>query len=162
MLLTVYFNLNVLYVGLRKTEHKNNITLRLGWNVAESNELKFNKDRELATVRISLAQKAKNGKTETATEVDPKEKNVKQIRYPIRIDKATLKKIEEEQRKKMLNRGYEGTVTAFLMPYAEPGMSVTLEDKKYPERTGRYFIESVEGEFGSGGGRQKINIASTL
>ncbi|THU36915.1 hypothetical protein FAM09_18300 [Niastella caeni] len=162
LLLTVYFNLNELYVGLREAELKKNITLRLGWNVAESNELKFNNNRELAQVRISLAQKAKNGKTETATPVDPKDKNVKQIRLPVRIDKASLKKIEEEQRKKMLNRGYEGAVTAFLIPYAEPGMAVIIEDNKYPQRTGKYFIESVEGEYGSGGGRQKINISSTL
>jgi hypothetical protein len=162
LLQTVYFNLNELYVGLREAELKKNITLRLGWNVAESNELKFNNNRELAQVRISLAQKGKNGSIETATPVDTKDKNVKQIRLPVRIDKATLKRIEEEQRKKMLNRGYEGAITAFLIPYAEPGMAVTIEDNKYPQRTGKYFVESVEGEFGSGGGRQKINIASTL
>jgi hypothetical protein len=162
LLHTVYFNLDKLYVGLRETELKKNINLRLGWNVVESDELKFNKNRELANVNISLSQKGKDGKPEYATVPDPKDKNVKQLRLPVRVDKATLKRIEEDQRKKMQNRGYEGAITAFLIPYAEPGMAVSIEDPKYPERTGKYFIEAVEGEFGSGGGRQKIKIASTL
>lgn len=162
MLQTVYFNLDYLYVGLREAQLKPNITLRLGWNVVESNELKFNSDRELADVKISMVQKGKDGKTDAATKSDPDNKNVKQLKLPCRVDKATLKRIEEEQRKKMQNRGYEGAITAFLVPYAEPGMSATIEDKKYPARTGKYFIEAVEGEFTSGGGRQKVKIASTL
>jgi hypothetical protein len=162
MLQTVYFNLNYLYVGLREAQLKPNIILRLGWNVVESNELKFNNDRELADVKISMVQKGKDGKTDAASKSDPDNKNVKQLKLPCRVDKATLKRIEEEQRKKMQNRGYEGAITAFLVPYAEPGMSATIEDKKYPLRTGKYFIEAVEGEFTSTGGRQKVKIASTL
>jgi hypothetical protein len=162
MLQTVYFNLNYLYVGLREAQLKPNIILRLGWNVVESNELKFNNDRELADVKISMVQKGKDGKTDAASKSDPDNKNVKQLKLPCRVDKATLKRIEEEQRKKMQNRGYEGAITAFLVPYAEPGMSATIEDKKYPLRTGKYFIEAVEGEFTSSGGRQKVKIASTL
>lgn len=162
MLQTVYFNLNYLYVGLRETQLKPNIKLQLGWNVVESDELKFNDNRELADVKISMVQKGKDGKTSAATKSDPDNKNVKQLKLPSRVDKATLKRIEDEQRKKMQNRGYEGAITAFLAPYAEPGMSVSIEDKKYPARTGKYFIEGVEGEFSSKGGRQKIKIASTL
>jgi hypothetical protein len=162
MLQTVYFNLNELYVGLRETQLKPTITLRLGWNVVESDELKFNDNRELADVRISMVQKGKDGKSVSASRADPDNQNVKQIKLPGRVDKATLKRIEDEQRKKMQNRGYEGAITAFLVPYAEPGMSVSIEDKKYPARTGKYFIEGVEGEFSSKGGRQKIKIASTL
>jgi len=162
MLMTVYFNEDVLYVGLREAEKKDTIKLRLGWNVMDGNELKFNKERELATVNISLSQKGKDGKAVYASKADPRNKSVKHMQLPLRVDKATLKKIEDEQRKKMQNRGYDGAISAFLVPYAEPGMAVSIEDQKYPERTGSYFIEAVEGEFGSGGGKQKIKISSTL
>ena len=47
------------------------------------------------------------------------------------------------QRRKLLNRGYEGSLTAFLIPFAEPAMAVEIEDTKYPERSGKYFIEAV-------------------
>ena len=80
----------------------------------------------------------------------------------VRVDNSTLKKIQDDQKQKLLNRGYEGSLTAFLVPFAEPSMAVQIEDPKYPARSGKYFIEGVEGEFGPGGGRQKIKIEASL
>jgi hypothetical protein len=80
----------------------------------------------------------------------------------VRLDTDTLKKLQDDQKQALLNRGYEGSLTAFLVPFAEPAMAVQIDDPKYPARAGKYFIEAVEGEFGSGGGRQKIKIEASL
>jgi hypothetical protein len=161
MLMTAYFNDAELYVGLKYANFKETIKLRLGWNVVDDNDLKFNSRKELTEVNISLSAKQKDGKTQYA---DPKskEKGGKEIKMSVRVDNETLKKIHDDQRRKLLNRGYEGSLTAFLIPFAEPAMAVEIEDPKYPARSGKYFIEAVEGEYGPGGGRQKIKIEATL
>ncbi|MBO9200583.1 MULTISPECIES: hypothetical protein [Niastella] len=161
MLMTVYFNFQELYVGLKYTNFKNTIKLRLGWNVVEDNDLKFNPNKNLSNVKVALSTKQKDGKTQYA---DPKSKgnDSKQIKMKVRLDPDTLKKIQEDQKRKLMNRGYEGSLTSFLVPFAEPAMAVEIDDPKYPARAGKYFIEAVEGEFGSGGGRQKIKIEASL
>lgn len=161
MLMTVYFNFGELYVGLKYTNFKETIKLRLGWNVVEDNDLKFNPKKKSSEVNISLSAKQKDGSTQYA---DPKSKGGegRQVKMKVRLDNATLKKLQEDQKQKQLNRGYEGSLTAFLVPFAEPAMAVQIDDPKYPARAGKYFIEGVEGEYGSGGGRQKIKIEASL
>ena len=161
MLMIVYFDFNVLYVGLKYTNLKNTRTFRLGWNVIQDNELKFNERKELTDVRIVLSQKEKDGQTKVI-EHDGKQSNTKQVKMKIRLDDATLKEIAADQKKRLVNRGYEGALTTFLFPLAEPSMAAQIEDSKYPARTGKYFIESVEGSYGPDGGKQKIKIEASL
>lgn len=54
--------------------------------------------------------------------------------------------------------GYDGKIQTFLFPYAEPGMLAEIEDPVYAERNGRYYIESVETTYGTGGARRAIEI----
>lgn len=58
--------------------------------------------------------------------------------------------------------GYDGSITTFLEPYAVPGMVANLTDPLYPDRSGRYYIESVETTFGQQGGRRKVEIGMTV
>jgi hypothetical protein len=161
MLMTVYFNFAELYVGFKYTNFKKTIKLRLGWNVVEDNDLKFNPNKKPADVKLSLSTKQKDGSTQYA---DPKSNgnDSRQVKMKVRLDKATLKQLQDDQKQKLMNRGYEGSLTAFLVPFAEPAMAVEIDDPKYPARAGKYFIEGVEGEFGSGGGRQKVKIEASL
>lgn len=161
MLMTVYFNFDELYVGPKYIELKKKVKLRLGWNVIEDSELKFKDRKDLEEVRVQISQKEKNGKKEMA-EHDSKYENTKQIKLTVRLDAATRKLIAADQKKRLVNRGYEGAVTTFLLPHAEPAMIAEIDDKKYPERAGKYFIEAVEGDYSSGGGRQKIKIGASL
>lgn len=54
--------------------------------------------------------------------------------------------------------GYSGGIEAFLEPYAEPGMIATVVDKDYAERGGNYYIESTTVDYGTGGGRRKVEL----
>jgi hypothetical protein len=54
--------------------------------------------------------------------------------------------------------GYEGDLLAFLEPAVNKGDVIELDGNKYPEKTGNFFVESIEGSFGPGGGRQKIQL----
>jgi hypothetical protein len=160
-LLTVYFDYNVLYAGLQMLPVKSSINLRLGWNVIKDNELKFEQNKELATVNIQIQKRVANGSRKYAKD-GPKNGAVKKLEVRHITDEAALASIAEEQRKKLVYRGYQGKVTGFLFPIAEPGMSGVISDPRYTERTGDYFIEAVEGEFGENGGRQRITIGAAL
>jgi hypothetical protein len=160
-LLTVHFNFDVLYCGLKMTDIKKNVPFRLDWNVIKDNELKFQTNRELATVNIKIEKRDKTG-TKKKGQTDVKDGAVKTFQVRNIIDEKSLKAIADQKRKELTNKGYEGKITTFLIPYVEPGMAAKITDKTFPERTGLYFIESVEGEFSTSGGRQKIGIGVSL
>lgn len=160
-LLTVHFNLETLYCGLRMTEVKKTVKHRLNWNVIKDNELKFDSGRELATVNIQVQQRNADG-TFKKVKSGVKDGSVKTLKVRHITDEALLKQIAEEKRQELLHKGYEGSITGFLFPYAEPGMASSIDDVRYPERTGTYFIEKVSGDFSTSGGRQKIGIGALL
>lgn len=161
MLMTVYFNYNELFVGLRETEIKSEVKLRLGWNTIKDNALKFNDEREYADVKIQLAKRNKDG-TINVTDDGSKSTGIKIEKIEVKLSDELNKQIAASLKKQLLNVGYEGTITTFLIPYAEPGMKATIDDPRYHERKGSYFIESVDGELSPSGGRQKIKIGNAL
>lgn len=160
-LLTVYFNFDTLYVGGMALEPKKTTRFRLNWNVIKDNELKFEANKEFAEVRIQLGSKRdKEGQRKKAYSGNLNGQ-VKKL-YTAIQDEKTQSAIAEQKRKEIVNQGYEGAITAFLVPVFNPGESVSIEDAKYPERTGKYFGVGVEGSFSLSGGRQKIKIGYTL
>lgn len=159
---TVYFiDGNVLYVGLDMLAQKDKeIAYEFGWNTIDTDSLKFRLVED-TKAEIEVTYKAKNGKEEhiTKTYGDGPDK----IKVP---DKLTLGKVSEEQlemqvrafAEKYRYTGYEGKITTFLIPVAQPGYKATVNDKKYPERKGSFIAESVEIKFGQGGGRRIVDL----
>jgi hypothetical protein len=160
-LLTVFFIYDVLYCGLKMAETIGTVKHRLGWNVIKDSELKFETNRELATVNIQIEKRDKDGTKKKAKD-GPKDGSVKVLKIRHIYDEALLKEIAQQERQRLLYKGYEGSITSFLVPNCEPGMASQIDDTRYPERKGTYFIEKVEGSFGIGGGRQKIGIGALL
>lgn len=158
---TVYFNYDELYVGLRQLEVKEDKKFRLGWNTVKEDDLKFATDREHTEVKFQLQSRNKNG-SYTKEVYDSKYSNTAVKRLYVRIEDSYLKKMVADAKNTLVNRGYEGSFTAFGYPYVEPGMSVSIDDPKYAERTGTYFVNEVSGSFGESGGRQTIKIGSKL
>jgi phage protein D len=158
-LLAVYFNHDILYVGGLELEPKETKEFRLNWNTVKDSELKFGV-KEFTAIRIEITKRTENGKKLKAG-AGKKDGQTKKLKTYLK-DESILKQIAERERTKLVNKGYEGSITAFLKPYIEPGMAIYIDDAKYPERKGRYFISAVEGEFSSNGGRQKLVISNSL
>ncbi len=55
-------------------------------------------------------------------------------------------------------KGYTGTVTCFLEPQFEHGMTAEITDERFPARSGKYYVDTVQGSFGQNGGRQQITL----
>jgi hypothetical protein len=159
-LLTVYFNFDELYCGMQQLEAKTTVKFRLGWNVIKDTELKFSEKKEFADVRIQVDSRKKDGKKEKAF-IGKKDGQMKKYKSILK-DQAVLAAIAKEKRNLIINRGYEGSITGFLKPFMMPGNAALIDDTKYPERTGKYFVTGIEGEYSSNGGRQKIKIGNSL
>ena len=157
---TVYFKNETLYCGLRETADMRTVKYQLGWNVIKDDELKFSRLRQYSEVNIQLAARNKNGRFTDATTL--KNGAVKYKRMFVNIDQETMDRTAEQERKKLVNIGYEGSITAFLEPMIEAGEAANIYDKRYPQRTQTSFVDCVKGEISPSGGRQKIKIGNTL
>lgn len=75
---------------------------------------------------------------------------------------ADLRKRGEQDLKYLSYTGYEGSITAWLIPYVEPTFSLHLHDKEYEYKTGSYYVVSVTTTFSEDGGVRKIEIGRKL
>lgn len=160
-LLTVCFWFDELYVGWRATYQGEIVKHRLNWNVANDTNLELNTYTG-SVVRIV-------GETRLNTGVKKKVKSSVKINVgDEKIIKTIIKNEADMQfavndAQLAENRtGYKGSITGFLEPYVEPGMTSQLIDKKFNERQGLFFIEGVSGRFDKNGGRQEIKFGYTL
>ena len=73
-------------------------------------------------------------------------------------DENQLAALAHAELKRYSYDGYSGKIVTFLQPYARPCMVANITDPVYPERDGRYYIESVRTEYGMSGARRNIEI----
>jgi hypothetical protein len=154
-LLTVYFIQDTLYAGGRSLQPFASVKFRIGWNTAAEEQLSYLTQDELARVIINANSRKEDGSM--VIPITDLKGDVKQLRTLV-SDNAALAAISEQATRSKKFTGYKGTLTAFALPYAEPGMTAVITDNRYPERSGRYFIQEVKGELGPQGGRQRIQL----
>ena len=79
-------------------------------------------------------------------------------------DLTELSTLAEIELGRLAYDGYRGQLTAFLEPFAAPGMLAIIKDERYAGRTkyGTYIIDSVETTFGQQGARRKVEIGRKI
>jgi hypothetical protein len=155
--LTAFFiTADTLYVGLKYTEYRATRKYVLDWNVLRDNQLKM---REASTdlIEINYHHVTRKGEKKKGVATNGVGRIHKKKLNHI-ADADWLKKLAESKLVKNTYNGFEGKITTFLEPYAEPGDLADMRDPKYGERDGRYLIESVETVFNRSGGRRIIEI----
>lgn len=152
--LAVYFNFNELFVGTLYGKTQAKVKFRLGYNTVKEDDFKIRLvDKK---VRIVIHEKDEKGEVKKTKSDVQKYSDEKLIKVKAGIPADLLKQIANRLQTKSNYNGYEGNITTFLDPAANKGMVAEIDGFKYPEKSGNYFIESVAGEFGTGGGRQTI------
>lgn len=161
--LAIYFIGSALYVGtLYTVGNTNNAQYRLGYNTIKDNELKY-RTPEATKIRLKVNYKDAKGKTQFKIFGDTSDQAKE-----VSINKGTftdMKLLQEQamaEASKYRYPGYEGHITTFLLPYAEPGWEAVIKDDKYPERGGSYVLESVETTFGNNGARRKVGLGYNI
>lgn len=134
------------------------IKYRVGYNTLRKNTLMPHVvDGKYASVKYSyrkgdgsIEESVSNKITESG---EQRTKSLNQV-----ASSDGLKALAGEWAYKSSYKGYEGSITCFLEPYAAPGYRAVLEDSWLPERSGTYLIESTEVVFGMGGARRKVEL----
>lgn len=149
--LAVFFKDNVLNAILKYNGTGKEISHVLGWNVLKDSDLKVRKPFD-GNIQYNYSAENKDGTKVKGSAGKTGGKIINRrtvITDPIFLEQMAKKKLEEYN-----YEGYEGKITTFLVPFTEPGDVSLLEDKRYPERSGKYKIESVEVTYGTSGARR--------
>lgn len=154
--LAVYFNFNELYAGTQFGKKGETVQFRLGWNTVKEGNLK--KRFVEKNVRIVIQEKSEAGTVKKTKSDVEKYSADKALKIKAGIPADLLKEIANRLQTKSNYSGYEGGITAFLEPAVNKGDVAKITDRQYQEREGSYFIESVSGSYGNGGGRQEIQL----
>lgn len=156
-LCVVYFEEDTLFVGASRyaiphPTHK----LHIGWNTVEDKELK--KDNGDTKLTINLLEKSPKGEVKHTKSEQRRYGNIKEVKVRAGLPDSFLKGVATELQKQEDYKGYKGNITAFLIPAFGKGYVCQITDKRFPDREGKYFVESVEGSFDERGGRQKLTL----
>lgn len=159
--LTCFFINEVLYMGLAYLDlAKTTVKHQLGWNTIDEADLKY---RQAADVKVKIELQYRKATGQQIT-VSTGEAGgvVKKDTITAISNEATLNEIAKAKLLQENFDGYEGTFTTFLFPYCQPGYRCQLTDTRFEERQGNFFVESVEINYGTNGGRRKIQIGVQL
>jgi len=77
-------------------------------------------------------------------------------------DTTALRARGEEELKRFVYDGYEGSLTGWLVPASAPGYSVTVKDEEYPEKDGIYYAVAVTTNISRNGGVRKVQLGRRL
>lgn len=157
----IWFDFDKLFLSSSKYfNKKDSAKLQPGYNTVKDDELKKSPADE--TVRVSIVAKDATGKTKkTKSNSKPqsqKSQTEKQVKVRSGLPASYLKEVASSIEQEHNHKGFQGNVTCFLEPHFEKSMVADIIDNRFPERSGKYFIDTVDGEFSASGGRQKLTL----
>jgi len=158
---TIYFIDNVIYAGLEQAgQIENSVVYSLGWNTIKDDQLKYRSQDEVK-VQIEVTYKDKAGRMQVKV-IGDAGGVVKRLDLGRELDMKVLESKAMAWAHKYRYTGYEGRITAFLQPYAQPGWKATIQDQEYKDRTGEYILVSTEINYNKNGGRRICEIGKSL
>lgn len=121
-----------------------------------SHDLEYRK-KEDVRIKVKAISNYSNGKKETV-ELGDSDGEEHTLNY-YNVDISTLKARAEAEIDKLKYEGYRGKFLTFGMPKVSHGDVVNIKDIEYPERSGKFFVDSVKTTISSNGGlRQEIKL----
>ncbi len=166
---TIFFiKPNVLYCGLPFTAYAGGkeefgtgaAGYRPGWNCIRDNALR----ERIVDEPIQIIYGGKYATTNTVyTETKLKYATRKMTAMLNNIPRVkSLQQLADEAEARENYTGYEGTITAFLLPRCQPGYKATIVNKLYPEMNGDYMATATEVRFGVSGARRRVTIGARV
>lgn len=127
-------------------------------NVIDDSSLRY-PDPTDRKIQVKVVSFQKDGTKKEVTEGEEGGNTVTRHFYGI----SDMKMLQAIAKSELLRQNScEGSITTFLVPFAEPGMLATIDDPVYKEKGGDYGIESVETTFSRSGARHKIELGPKL
>lgn len=159
--LSVYFDLDGrVYAGEPYKVVGEVVKYRLRYNVIKDDDLKYHRADDVK-LKIKAVCIYKDG-TKIEASVGAEQGTEKTLYFYDVTDQKELAALAAAELCRYSFDGYSGKIETFLAPYVGPTMLSEIDDPVYNERNGRYYVESVETRYGSGGGRRTVEIGLKL
>lgn len=154
--LAVYFDFNQIYVGTLYGKRKRTKKICLGWNTVSDKD--FKKRKTDKNVLIQLVSKDSKGSVKKMKSDEKRYSQTKEVKIKSGLEVAIMKQIANDLQSRENYQGYQGSLLCFLEPDLQKSDVVEISDLRLPERSGNFFVETIEGSFDSNGGRQNITL----
>lgn len=159
--LALYFTKeNELYYGLLYGKNAGTVKYNFDLNVLDAGDLKWIDENDVK-LKIKAVSFEKSGKRLEAS-IGDNNGEVRTLNFYDVKDKAQLEKLAKAEIEKYKYTGYRGNIKTFLEPFAEPCMTADITDPRFTDRSGKYYIETVETTFGQSGARRRVEIGIKL
>lgn len=158
--LTIFFKGAQLYAGLAYTHVDGEVKYELGTNTLKDDQLKY-RDADDVSLKIK-AVLIRPDNTKLEVEVGDPSGSLRTLHFYNVSSQADLTKLANEEMKKYKYSGYEGRITTFIQPFAQPGMKGVIRDINYPERDGTYYITKTTVKADTGGARRTVEFTIKL
>lgn len=159
--LSVFFDMDGrIYAGEIYKVVSEAVKYRLRYNVIKDDELKYHRADDMR-LKIKAVCIYKDG-TKVEASIGADDGIEKTLYFYDVADQNELAALADAELKRYCFDGYTGKIETFLWPPASPTMLAEIDDEVYSQRNGRYYIESVETRFGTGGGRRTVEIGIRL
>jgi hypothetical protein len=159
--LSVYFQFDILYVGIEEAIPGDTAQYRLDWNVPRTDTINYRVANDTQVMVQVMTRKGKN-ETRPIVQVGDAGGSIIKENLPNIVDQGAVKKIANQLLAYAKFNGLEGYLEAFIQPYCKPADTAQIIDKKYNVVTGSYFIEGIEITFGIDGGKRKVHLGPAL
>lgn len=154
--LAVYFDFDSIYAGTLYGWQKDTVKLRLAWNTVDDKD--FKKRKTDKNVRIQLVAKDSRGSVKRTKSDENRYSQTREVKIKAGLEAEIMRQIANDLQSRENYRGYEGSITCLLEPMLQQSSVAGITDNRFPERAGLFFVETIEGSFDSGGGRQKVTL----
>jgi hypothetical protein len=149
-----------LYIGLAYTIDKGAIKYKLGYNTINADDLKYHNADDVQVKVKAMYVKPDGTNVEVSVGDNDGQEHIVKSKNISDLD--ALKGFASSVLQKYKYSGYEGKIKTFLQPYATPCMKAIIEDPKYPERNGTYYITKTKVVVNRSGGRRDVEISIKL
>lgn len=116
-------------------------TAVFGKDILPNHSLEF-RNKENVKIKVKAISNLKDGSKREVTVGDP-EGQEHTLNY-YNLDEKSLREIASTELDKLKYTGYRGTFTTFGTPVYHHGDVCEIIDDKYPERSGKFWVDSVK------------------
>jgi hypothetical protein len=149
-----------LMVGIYYADDSRTVKFHLERN-SVSNSLNY-KRKEDVLIRIKAISTMPNGVKLEVENIGDKNGEDRQLSFYNITVLAELERLGQMEYEKYKQDGFDGSFTAFGIPAAHHGQTADLKSTLYKDRSGSYYIDSVNKSFGIGGIRQEIQLGNRI
>lgn len=149
-----------LMVGIYYADDSRTVKFHLERN-SVSNSLNY-KRKEDVLIKIKAISTMPNGVKLEVENIGDKYGEDRQLSFYNITVLAELERLGQMEYEKYKQDGFDGSFTAFGIPAVSHGEKAELRSSLYEDRSGSYYIDSVNKSFGIGGIRQEIQLGNRI